>query len=356
MNNFWDENNEVPSELDMLQDSYNALEEDQAPQYYEEEDIDDEVLEEIVEEAAYDLDTKEKVVVYNARIRLEQAKLYEMLINHNLFEGVDASPQAIENVQNELKTYITERLEILLGMKKERQAPEEQVMAVDSPFNDVEVEFLKALAYKGTKGESATGQPLQTEVRTGIKPLTGSPKPKLKSLVSKTNTPKKMVKKPEPVVEVVEEEVLEEPVVERPVLKKKVTKKKVVRKKTPTRKKRVKKKTSSAKKEIRSGVGPRKLTRAEIDALAREEIVKEQEATDGVNWKKLSAEEKARRIAESNGQRKIIRPSTAAPMPSQDQVNAHYTMKQQASAMSTDKNTKLNNIIASVITAQKSKG
>ncbi|HXF28340.1 MAG TPA: hypothetical protein VN457_00695, partial [Chlamydiales bacterium] len=81
-------------------------------------EADEEQLEEIAEESAFELNHNESNVIYNARLRLEQAKLYELLINHNLFEGVDASEQAIKNVQNELKFYIVKRLEILLGIRE----------------------------------------------------------------------------------------------------------------------------------------------------------------------------------------------------------------------------------------------
>ena len=85
---------------------------------YERQDVDyiedDSVIEDLLQE-------EEISVVDNARIRLEQGRLYEMLIKHNLFEGVDAMPQAVAKVQTEIKEFIIERLEILLGMKSEKQ-------------------------------------------------------------------------------------------------------------------------------------------------------------------------------------------------------------------------------------------
>ena len=52
----------------------------------------------------------------------------------------------------------------MLGIKKKKKKARdvEELVVVDSQFNDVEVDFLKALAYKGTKGASSNGRPLQT--------------------------------------------------------------------------------------------------------------------------------------------------------------------------------------------------
>jgi hypothetical protein len=90
----------------------------------------------------------------SARIRLEQGRLYEMLIKHDLFEGVDAIPEAVAKVQKELKEYIVERLEILLGMRAETQKQQPQQVITPPQFNDVEVQALKMVAAQVTKGAS----------------------------------------------------------------------------------------------------------------------------------------------------------------------------------------------------------
>lgn len=140
--NFWDRSEEE----DFVQES---------PQYFDEEDQDESQLydlngSETVEEF---LDTEEVSVVDNARIRLEQGRLYEMLIKHNLFDGVDAMPQAVTKVQSEIKEFIIERLEILLGMKSEKQKEVHQIIK-ESQFNELEVQALKMIASKVTKGAS----------------------------------------------------------------------------------------------------------------------------------------------------------------------------------------------------------
>jgi hypothetical protein len=111
---------------------------------------------------AYELDDQESGVVNQAMIRLEQARLYDMLIKHDFFEGVDVNPIALRNVQNELKSYIVERLEILMGMKSDRKPLNQKIptsINIELPFNDIEIDFLKQLSYKGTKGESAKMSP-----------------------------------------------------------------------------------------------------------------------------------------------------------------------------------------------------
>lgn len=124
------------------------------------------------------LDEEESSVIDNARIRLEQGRLYEMLIKHNLFENVDAMPQAVAKVQSEIKEFIIERLEVLLGMKSENQ-PKETHIIKESQFNDMEIQALKMIASKVTKGAS--------EVQSEKKELSGGLNT-IKTLDVKKNT------------------------------------------------------------------------------------------------------------------------------------------------------------------------
>jgi hypothetical protein len=113
---------------------------------------------------------EEQSLIDNARVRLEQGRLYEMLIKHNLFDGVDAHPEAVSKVQEELKSFIMERLEILLGMKQEKETEIHQI--VNKPqFNDMEVEALKSIASRLTKGKSEEApttapEPVANELNT----------------------------------------------------------------------------------------------------------------------------------------------------------------------------------------------
>jgi hypothetical protein len=132
-----------------------------------------------VAKSAYALSSNETNVLQTAMVQLDQARLYEMLLKHNLFEGVKANAASLKNVETELKDFILQRLQILLGMKSEKkevaQAPMvQQKIKVELPFNDVEIEFLKALAFKGTKGESAKSPSTKTveaQSMNSIKPL-----------------------------------------------------------------------------------------------------------------------------------------------------------------------------------------
>lgn len=140
-------------------DIWDRSEEEYTPEEYAEDatqsDSSFEEEEEMVEMDDDFFDESEKTisVVDNARIRLEQGRLYEMLIKHNLFEGVDAMPQAVNKVQSEIKEFIVERLEILLGMRAEKEKEIHHVVK-ESQFNEVEVQALKMIARKVTKGAS----------------------------------------------------------------------------------------------------------------------------------------------------------------------------------------------------------
>ena len=327
--NFWDESdNEEISEYSLLEEAEET--EDQAEaNYYDSEDIEEEILEDIEQGSAFDLDDRETAVIYNARLRLEQAKLYEMLINHNLFEGVDASPRAIKNVQNELKEYIVERLEILMGMRKEKAVaiPEEIEVSVESEFNDVEKDFLKQLAYKGTMGNSAKGV-IERRTQT-IKPVTQSTSSGLKPLVRK-----EIVREEQPV---------RRQVVSKPPQKKVATKKP---KKTAT----VPSKKNSVK---NTGNVPRKLSQAEIEQLAKEDLERDVAIlkNNGKSWKKLSPEEKARRLAQNN---RSLTNKGKIPTPTQEQINAHYEMKVH-NRIGGNESSQFNTMLASAIAMQKSK-
>lgn len=181
-NNFWDSGSvseydlmaeEIDEQAQQILDEYSDEEpEEEYEEEYEDEEYEEEETmsdyEPTKRNTAYKLDKRESSVVNDAMIRLEQARLYDMLIKHDMFKGVKAHPAALENVKTELKSYIVSRLEVLLGIRKEkvdREIPKQ--VQVELPFNDIEIEFLKALSYKGTKGASAqadTRKVVATEV------------------------------------------------------------------------------------------------------------------------------------------------------------------------------------------------
>jgi hypothetical protein len=97
-------------------------------------------------------------VLSDARLRLEQGRLYELIMNNDFFSGTGYDPKAIKNVEKEIRNFAKERMEIMLGMRQE--ASKEVGMSLDNfPFNALEVEALKALASAATQGASAESEP-----------------------------------------------------------------------------------------------------------------------------------------------------------------------------------------------------
>lgn len=124
------------------------------------------------EEDPLSLTHEEESLLGTAMIRLDQARLYEMLVKHDLFEGVQANPIALKAVQKEIKTFIMDRLEILLGLKQEKFQKNKS-----SDFNDLEVQTLKDLAFAASKGatrklDANTSKNKEiTPQREGLKPF-----------------------------------------------------------------------------------------------------------------------------------------------------------------------------------------
>lgn len=328
MNNFWDNDN--VSEYELLEESIEA--EQAEPVVYEPEDIDDEVLEEIVEESAFDLDEHQAATVYNARVRLEQANLYEMLINHNLFEGVEASEQAVNNVQNELKYFIVGRLELLLGIRQ----PKSRV--VESQFGDDEIDFIKALAAKGMamqgrQPSAPAPKPVTPPAKTGLKPLTQKkrqtvPEPTRRSVQKKIEQAKK--------------EVEEQPL---------PTKPKTTRKRRTTTKKAAPKKKNEPK--ISSGGAvKRQMTEAEAEELARRDLQKLAERKKPFH--KMTKKEKAaevKRVNEENARK--APPKEAIPMASFEQQQMKYMTEQQSRSATGNDFHKFNSVLANALAMKK---
>ena len=162
-----------------------------------------------------DLDADEEdysSVLNDANLRLEQGSLYKLIMKHDLFAGVDSDPVAIQNVQKAIRKFAREQMEIMLGMRKETNTVEH--LEINFPFNAVEVDVLKKLAFAATKGASensdayvpevkrTTSEVEQVPKRHALNPIGGSPHPKktyppqkkaapTKPLQSKASTPVK---------------------------------------------------------------------------------------------------------------------------------------------------------------------
>lgn len=323
----WDDDDTM-SEYDMVAEEAAEVEELAAQQAQEPVivEADEEEIEEILEEAAFDLDEEEASVIYNARIRLEQAKLYEMLINHDLFEGVDVDARAIAIVRNEIKHYIVKRLEILMGLRE----PATVQQQISSEFNSVEADFLRQLAAKGTKGRSleADEEEYEEPVKTGGLNPVGR---KIKSSALKPLVRKKKVSPKQPPEE--EVQVAKKPreirKTERKttVPRKKITQAVAKTKAKPKAKAKKPTKTVERKVKVESSLGKRDLRPDEIEALAREdmELMKNRKPLH-----KMTAKEKAAEIARVNA-RNPARPkpnTRVAPPMDESQLFNKYTMEQ----------------------------
>lgn len=116
-------------------------------------------LEEVYYEEDSEVESTEEEIDFekslsDARLRLEKGKLYEMIMKHDIFEGVDADPIAVKQVQNEMRKFAKECMEVMLGMRAAVSKPYRTIQESEEPgnFNSLEVEVLKALASTATKG------------------------------------------------------------------------------------------------------------------------------------------------------------------------------------------------------------
>lgn len=138
-----------------------------------------------------DLEDDFSEVLNDANLRIEQGRLYQMIMNHDLFEGMDSDPKAIQNVQKEIRKFARERMEIMLGMRQEQMAKDYADYAAQmmpSPFNDLEVDILKKIASKATNG--ATESPEANKVASTLRE---TPRRQTLNTISKTvkQAPKK---------------------------------------------------------------------------------------------------------------------------------------------------------------------
>lgn len=79
-------------------------------------------------------------------VRIQMAKLYEMLITHKLIAEGSASPEIIKKVQDEAKAFFMGRLKNLLGISKDSEQSAASQQEAKLPFSKDQVEALKAMA------------------------------------------------------------------------------------------------------------------------------------------------------------------------------------------------------------------
>ena len=157
--------------------------------------LDEEALAEIQENEEYDVFEEEdddmSSVLSDANLRLEQGRLYQMIMNSDIFGETDADPKAIKNVSREMRKFARDRMEMMLGMRQEEVT---QKTIVSSPFNDMEVTVLKLLASKMSKGateEQAPAQPLvqAPPKKDGITAISGTTRPKAPAPLKRESKP-----------------------------------------------------------------------------------------------------------------------------------------------------------------------
>ncbi len=161
---FWEKPNQPPRPWEQPAQEV-VLDEDAVAELQEDPNID--IFEEEEEDTA--------LLMADAGLRLEQGRLYQMIMTSDIFGETDADIRAIKNVQREIRRFVRDRMEIMLGIRQEQVA---QQPAVSSPFNDMEVAALKMLASKVTKGatEAAPSSPgpAPQPKKDGITPVTGN--------------------------------------------------------------------------------------------------------------------------------------------------------------------------------------
>lgn len=170
--------------------------------------LDEQAVSEITGETPQDIfeeeeqDTSE--LMFDANLRLEQGRLYQMVLANDIFGDTDADPKAIRNVQREIRKFVRERMEVMLGIRQEQVL---QTPVISSPFNDLEVTALKMIASKvtGGKTEEAPTPVVQAPIqpkKDGITAISGNlranstPTPINKPKATPTPTPKKAESKP----------------------------------------------------------------------------------------------------------------------------------------------------------------
>ena len=161
--------------------------------------LDEEALAEFQEDPNVDIfeeeDENSAEVMADADLRLEIGRLYQMVLQGNIFADTNANPKAIKSVSREINRFVRERMEIMLGIRQEKV----QQTIVSSPFNDMEVTVLRMLASKMSKGATESQQeqgpslPSAAPKKDGITSISGSLRPQTTPLKA---APSKAVKQP----------------------------------------------------------------------------------------------------------------------------------------------------------------
>jgi hypothetical protein len=188
MSEFWNKK-EIKSQAEAYREAESALPVE----------LDEVAMAELQEDPTMDIFDEEEEdtfgIMNDANLRLEQGRLYQMVLQGDIFADTNADPKAIRNVQREIRKFVRERMETMLGIRQEQQAME---TIISSPFNDLEVTVLKMLASKMSKGETekeptkvaaGPGLPPPTPKKDGINSISGNLRPQTTPLKANPTKP-----------------------------------------------------------------------------------------------------------------------------------------------------------------------
>jgi hypothetical protein len=152
-------------------------------------DVYEEEYEDMAEE---ELMQKSNAVLDTALIRLEQGKLYKLImqtIDDGMFGEVDCDERSIKNVEREMKAFIMSRLEVLLGIRKKVKKVAKPERKPERPrkedFDDMEKAVLKKVVSSAIK-------------KSGIKMVSEKPAQQPAKVMERPSSPKAEAPKPAP--------------------------------------------------------------------------------------------------------------------------------------------------------------
>ncbi len=143
-------NDDIDENLDQRFSQEHGL--GQEADYEAESMYDEEQAAEYAESYQDEPEMTEDEVLSDARLRLEQGRLYEMLMSSSLFSEMEADPRAIKNVEREIKGFIKERLEVMLGIRQDK------AKARSATFEEDEIVILKGLVARA-RGQTRAPTP-----------------------------------------------------------------------------------------------------------------------------------------------------------------------------------------------------
>lgn len=180
---FW-EDEEAESESDTVMSEEEAndilLEEESEEEEEQQEEV------ELTEDEETELSEK---VLQDANLRLEQGNLYKMLLEHDLFQDANADQIAVKNVTREIRTFIRERLEVLVGLKEDPKIQKKKAALGGSQIQgltDLEWQLLKTMLAKATSSPKVLSAKPQAESNHPT-PMRVAPKPTPSPVTNKSS-------------------------------------------------------------------------------------------------------------------------------------------------------------------------